>query len=78
MCVCVCRKKAKKAIDKVKCGIAAGMAGITAVMLRYGGETVVEWMCLICDLAWRQGEAPDEWKNVIIVSLHKGKGSKDE
>ena len=37
---------------------------------------VVEWM-IICDLAWRQTEVPDEWKEAIIVPLHKDKGSID-
>ena len=40
-------------------------------MLKYGGKTVVEWMCMICDFAWKQGEVPDE-------CLHKGKDNKDE
>ena len=35
-------------------------------------------MFIICNLAWRQREVPDEWKKAIIVSLHKGKGSNDE
>ena len=32
------------------------MDGITAEMLKY----VIEWMFMICDLAWRQREVPDE------------------
>ena len=35
-------------------------------------------MCLIYDLAWRKRKIPDECKQVIIVTLHKGKGCKDE
>ena len=35
-------------------------------------------MLMICDLAWRQREVPDEWKKAIVVSLHRGKSSKDE
>ena len=30
---------------------------------------MVEWMCLICDLAWRQ--MTDEWRKVIIVKSRK-------
>ena len=52
-CVCVqkgiYRSELKKAMDKIRCDKAAGMDGITAEMFKYGGETVVEWMCLICD-----------------------------
>ena len=52
--------------------------GITPEIVKYGGSVVVEWMTMICDLAWRQGEVPDEWRKAIIVPLHLGKGSKDE
>ena len=51
VCVCVCvqkgiyRNEIKKATDK-----AAGIDVIIAEMLRYGGETMVEWMCLMCYL----------------------------
>ncbi len=37
----------EKAIARLKCGKAAGMDGITAEMLKYGGDAVVEWMLLI-------------------------------
>ena len=65
----MCRKEFSKA---------TGMDGIIAEMLKYGGQIRVKWMCLICDLAWRQREVPDEWKKAFIVPLHKSKGSKDE
>ena len=48
------RKYVKRAIDKLECGKAVWMNGITAEMLKYGGETMIEWMCLICDLTWTQ------------------------
>ncbi len=35
-------------------------------------------MLLICERAWKEGEAPDDWKRAIIVPLHKGKGSRSE
>ena len=73
----ISRNKVKKAIDKLKGGKPKGIDGTTVDMLEYEKETVVELMCLICYLAWRQREVPDEWK-AITVLLHKGKGSKDE
>ena len=54
------------------------MNGIIAEMLDYRRETMVEWMRLISDLAWRQREVPDKWMKAIIVPLHKGKNSKDD
>ncbi len=56
-------------IARLKCGKAAGMDGITAKM-KYGGETVLEWMLLICERAWKNGEVPDDWKKAIIVPLY--------
>ncbi len=54
------------------------MDGITAEMLKYGGDAVVEWMLLICERAWKNGEVPDDSKKAIIVPLYKGKGSRSE
>ncbi len=68
----------EKAIARLKCGKAAGMDGITAEMVKYGGEAVVEWMLLVCEQAWKKGEVPDDWKKAIIVPLYKGKGSRSE
>ncbi len=66
------------AIARLKCGKAAGMDGVTAEMLKYGGDSVVEWMLLICERAWKNGEVPDDWMKTIIVPLYKGKGSRSE
>ncbi len=72
------RSEVERAIARLKCGKAVGMDGITAEMLKYGGDAVVEWMLLIRDQAWKKGEVPDDWKKAIIVPLYKGKGSKSE
>ncbi len=63
---------------QVKCGEDEGIDEITSEMVKHSGNAVVEWMMMICDLAWRQGEVPDKWRKAIIVPLHKGKGNKDE
>ncbi len=39
---------------------------------------MVEWMVMICDLAWGLRKVPDEWRKAIIVPSHKDKGSKTE
>ncbi len=68
----------EKAIARVKWEKATGMNGITAEMLKYGGDIVVEWMLLICERAWKRGEVPDDWKKAVTVPLYKGKGSRSE
>ncbi len=72
------RSEVGKAIARLKCGKAMGMDGITAEMLKYGGDAVVEWMLLISERAWKEGEVPDDWKKAIIVPLYKSKGSRSE
>ncbi len=67
-----------KAIRKLKLGKALGSDGITAEMLKYGGEIVVDWMMWICSLAWEQSKVPEDWRKAIIVLLYKGKGKREE
>ena len=40
----ISRGEVEKAIAKLKCGKGGGVDGITAEMLKYGGEVIVEWM----------------------------------
>ncbi len=67
-----------EAIRKLKLGKAPGMDGITAEMLKFGGEIVVDWKVWICNLAWAQSEVPEDWTKAIIVQLYKGKGKTEE
>ena len=41
-------------VKRLKVRKAPGIDGITAEMLKYGGDAVVEWMLLICNLAWKR------------------------
>ncbi len=43
------RLEVEKAIARLKCGKVTGMDGITAEMLKYGSDPVVEWMLFICE-----------------------------
>ena len=38
-------------------------------MHKYGGDTVVEWMLWICDVAWKQFWLPEDWRKAIIVLI---------
>ncbi len=59
-------------------GKAPGSDGITAEMLKYGGEIVVDWMVWIRNLAWEQSKVPEDRRKTIIVLLYKGKGKREE
>ena len=72
------RGEVVRAIKTLKCGKASGTDGISAEMLKYGGDSVVDWMHLICRLAWKDGEVPGDWTKAAIVPVYKGKGDKSE
>ncbi len=66
-----------KAMRELKTGKAPALDGtITAQMLKYGGEIVVDWMVWMCKLAWQQSKVPEDWRRAIIVPLYKGKGKR--
>ena len=41
-------------------------------MVKYGGNAIVEWMTVICDLAWRQ-EVPDGEERQLMCHFTRGK-----
>lgn len=55
------RMEVEKAIAKNKCDKAAGIDGISPEMVKCEGNAVMEWMTMICDLAWRKEEVLDKW-----------------
>ena len=72
------REEVVHAIGSLKSGKAAGVDGITAEMLKYGGESVVEWMHRICQLAWEEERVPGDWTEAVIIPIYKGKGDRNE
>lgn len=56
----ITREEVSKAITRLRGGKVPGVDGISAEMLKYGGDAVVEWMLLICSLAWDQGVVPED------------------
>ena len=74
----ISRGEVVKAINSLKMGKAAGVDGITAEMLKYGGESVIEWMHRICQMAWEEEKVPDDWTKAVIIPVYKGKGERNE
>ena len=68
----------RKAVKRLKKGKAPGVDGITSEMLRFGGDSVLEWLTRVCKVCVTDGVVPKEWQRGIIVPLYKGKGDKGD
>ena len=55
-----------------------GIDGITSEMLKYGGESIIEWLTRVCMVCLARGEVPLDWRRAIIVPFYKGKGDRNE
>ena len=62
------------AISELRSGKAPSLDGITLEMLHFGGEVVVSQLKTLFDSIWVSESVPDDWKNQILIPLHK-KGS---
>ena len=43
-------------------------------MLEAGGEMVVDWLAKVFNIVWREGVAPSDWKNTVIVPVYMQEG----
>ena len=55
----------------MKNGRAAGICGISAELLKAGGESVTSRLTEVIQQAWACGSAPDDWKKRIILPFYK-------
>ena len=73
----IVQEEVRRDVRRLKVRKAAGICGIMSEMLRAGGEMVVQWLTGLFNMVWRVGRAPGDWKNAVIVPIHK-KGSRME
>jgi hypothetical protein len=67
-----------KAIDKMKCGKAAGPSGILIEMVKVGGHSVVNAITDLINRIISEECIPADWKDSIIINCYKGKGDATE
>ena len=67
-------EEVEHAIKKLRNNKSPGHDNITAEMIKQGGEPLSKEIHKLCNLAWEQGRAPEEWKKSILITIHK-KGS---
>jgi len=66
------------AVRKPKNGIAPGLCGITAEMLKASGDLGIPWLTSVIKQVWQTGVIPLNWKNGIILPIYKEKGSPED
>ena len=66
----------KKAIRDLKNNKAAGADGIHLELIKYGGNKQLNRMYEIVKQIWEEKRIPEEWKETIIVPVHK-RGDRD-
>ena len=65
-------------VGKLKNGKPACNDEIKGEMIKGGGETVVDWIWRLCNMAFENGVVPEDCKSAVIVPLCKGKGEMTE
>ena len=68
----------KVAIQKLRNGRAAGSDHLPAELLKCALDPVSKALHHLFHKVWQSGLVPTEWKDGIVVSLYKGKGSRSE
>ena len=64
----------RAAMKKLKNFKAPGVCGITAEMLKQGGNNIILWLVEIINWVWINNTLPNDWRHGIILPFWKGKG----
>ena len=43
-------------------------------MVKCGGDVVVDWIWMLCNMAFESDVVPEKLRSAVIVPLYKGKG----
>ena len=56
-------------VGKLKKGKAAGKDEITGEIIKGGGDRVVDWIWRLCNMPFKSGVVPEDWRSAVIVPL---------
>ena len=65
-------------VGMVKNGKAADKDEITGGMIKGGDDRVMDWIWRLCNMAFKIGDVPEDWRSDVGFPLYKGKGEKTE
>ena len=69
-------REVTQAIASLKCRKAAGLDGVQAELLKYGGEVLTRKVHDFILECWEASYVPSQWKDSKIITIYKKKGEK--
>ena len=73
----ITQEEVGKAIDQLQNYRAPGQDGVIGEILKTGGDKIREVVWMLCCIAWRAESIPTEWRQGIVVPLHKDGDERD-
>ena len=61
----------RTALKLMKNGRATGADGISAELLKLGGDTVVRWLLHLATVVWEEEKVPEDCMKQLTIPLHK-------
>ena len=74
----ILRSEVEESLKSAKTGKAPGIYGISIEIIKAAGEAGVELLWRVCRAIWKDGIAPMEWRQSIIIPIWKRKGDRRE
>nr|VZI20132.1 unnamed protein product [Spirometra erinaceieuropaei] len=65
-----------RAVQQLSCGKAPGSDAIPAEVYKHGGPQLMDHLFALFEEMWRQGEVPQDFKDVTVLHLYKRKGNR--
>ena len=69
-------EEVKSSILSLKNGKSPGVDGIPGEVIKYGGDELCEALHIFIIEMWEKEQVPQQWKDARIISIYKGKGTK--
>ena len=70
----ILRSEVEESLEPAKTGKALVIDGINIEIIKAAGEAGVELLWRVCRAVWKDGIAPIEWRQSIIIPIWKRKG----
>jgi len=70
-------EEVKKAVDRLRSRRASGVDELPAELWKHGGKEACEILHTLISKVWVSEELPDQWKEALVVPLHKKGDRKD-